>query len=561
MFNTTPASAKAAKSVTFADTQVACSIRATVTFKPPLKTTSGGRTEALRGSASGCTSTDLAAQNVTASIKGTLKASKIRIGCNGFLAGNLSGSLRLKWKGPLKGTKLKIPASTASLVSDAAVVDGSGDWGLVLPGSGVSKVKGGFPGTESVAMNSGLSTAQLAALCSGVGIRSVRLTGIAVLGATSLDAPDGTVDSVDGSTTVGTCGAAGQTGTFNVSAPYRTTFIVNVTAQTSFAFQGVTGPSFANVCVGDFVGANGTDSNATIKASQVFYGCGGGCTTNSWAGYTQDPEIICPYLDSLFSSPCGSVSAVYGSWVVPAVTCQAFDKQLTTNDGLIWVGIDGFPDESGYQLSTSGNQDTVEQTGTTFNCTNGEPSYGCFQEMFPVPANTNCPGQVEPGDNISAQVVAPGSVYGVPQVWQLTLIDSTQNWKWQSDITDAQVGSGFDPDDDTAEWFVEAPLVDNFIVATLPDFGSVTFFDASIDVTPTDQNGAPDGNPAGTWFQLDEDPYQTAEYTLSQPAYSLEASQTVGATPGPMGIYGPPCGDCVVSGPGTYFTVAYTGSS
>ena len=67
----------------------------------------------------------------------------------------------------------------------------------------------------------------------------------------------GTVVSVDGSSTEGTCGVAGNAGSFTLSTRNKTQ-TVNVAPSTVFQAQGVQAPSFHMVCVGDHVQATGT---------------------------------------------------------------------------------------------------------------------------------------------------------------------------------------------------------------------------------------------------------------------------------------------------------------
>jgi hypothetical protein len=67
----------------------------------------------------------------------------------------------------------------------------------------------------------------------------------------------GTVVSVDGSSTEGTCGVAGNAGSFTLSTRSATQ-TVDVAPSTVFSAQGVQTPSFHVVCVGDHVQASGT---------------------------------------------------------------------------------------------------------------------------------------------------------------------------------------------------------------------------------------------------------------------------------------------------------------
>ena len=79
----------------------------------------------------------------------------------------------------------------------------------------------------------------------------------------------GTVASVNGLSTAGACGAPGD-GSFTITDRNGTTFTVNVTSTTMFKVPGVTGPTFANVCVGDKAGAKGDVTGTTVAATDVF---------------------------------------------------------------------------------------------------------------------------------------------------------------------------------------------------------------------------------------------------------------------------------------------------
>jgi hypothetical protein len=80
----------------------------------------------------------------------------------------------------------------------------------------------------------------------------------------------GIVASVNGVTAPGTCGTSGGGGSFTLTGHKGTTFIVNVDpTTTTFADQGVTDPSFANVCVGVDALAKGTVADTTVTADSV----------------------------------------------------------------------------------------------------------------------------------------------------------------------------------------------------------------------------------------------------------------------------------------------------
>jgi len=81
----------------------------------------------------------------------------------------------------------------------------------------------------------------------------------------------GTVASVNGSNGTGSCGTADAAGDFTLTAWKNTiAYTVDVSASTRFRELGATKPSFADVCVGDVVGAVGTISGDTVNATTVY---------------------------------------------------------------------------------------------------------------------------------------------------------------------------------------------------------------------------------------------------------------------------------------------------
>ena len=80
----------------------------------------------------------------------------------------------------------------------------------------------------------------------------------------------GSVASVDGATAAGSCGKADQAGTFTLTQHKSSTPVtVNVDTTTTFMEPGVTSATFANVCVGEFVAAQGTNTNNVVTATKV----------------------------------------------------------------------------------------------------------------------------------------------------------------------------------------------------------------------------------------------------------------------------------------------------
>jgi hypothetical protein len=176
----------------------------------------------------------------------------------------------------------------------------------------------------------------------------------------------------------------------------------------------------------------GSTLDGTVNAAAM--------TSVNWSGYAAagDP---------------GTFTSVSSSWTQPAVTCGA-----TNTFSSFWVGLDG-----------DGTQ-TVEQTGTEADCSNGTAAYSGWWEMFPnAPVFYDNP--VQPGDAMSASVVADGG-----GVFTLTLTDATQNWtqSTQQISQTAQLGS--------AEIIAEAPS--SSTVLPLSDFGTVNFTNVAVDDAP-----------------------------------------------------------------------------
>jgi hypothetical protein len=80
----------------------------------------------------------------------------------------------------------------------------------------------------------------------------------------------GQVDSVNGVSDPGTCGAADTAGTFTLTGFKGESFTVNVDTSTMYAAKDVTDASFANVCVGQLAFAKGGVTGEIVTASAVF---------------------------------------------------------------------------------------------------------------------------------------------------------------------------------------------------------------------------------------------------------------------------------------------------
>jgi hypothetical protein len=239
--------------------------------------------------------------------------------------------------------------------------------------------------------------------------------------------------------------------------------------------------------------AGGTAANATAA------------TSVNWSGYAE-------------AGTPGTFTSVSSSWTEPAVTCSA---QQTFSS--FWVGLDG-----------DGTQ-SVEQTGTEADCTNGAAIYQGWFEMFPnAPVFFNNP--VAPGDTMSASVVANGG-----GAFTLTLSDHTQGWTQTTDQTSttAQLGS--------AEIIAEAPSDTNSVLP-LSNFGTVNFADAMINnaalgtanpagLTMVSAAGVTEATPSavanGGSFSVTWDSSGTAAGAAPASAASASPAPTVPATTSP----------------------------
>ncbi len=162
----------------------------------------------------------------------------------------------------------------------------------------------------------------------------------------------------------------------------------------------------------------------------------------NWAGYAVET--------SLSSPQSGAVSDVKGSWAVPAVNCSVTPSSYSA----FWVGIDGY---------SSG---TVEQTGTSSDCSSGTPKYYAWYEMYPkFPLNLKL--AVSPGDRISAEVNYKGNGFFV-----LTIKDLTKGTSYSTTQRSNNAARS------SAEWIAEAPSSSSGVLP-LSDFGNVQFTNAS----------------------------------------------------------------------------------
>jgi hypothetical protein len=153
-----------------------------------------------------------------------------------------------------------------------------------------------------------------------------------------------------------------------------------------------------------------------------------------WSGYAIDGS---------------NATQVIGTWQEPPATCLPGEKSFSSP----WVGIDG------------DNSNTVEQTGTDTDCSNGTPYYYAWYEMYPK--NTVVlPMTVTPGDIFTGSVAYNGGIF------TLSLTDDTTR------VTATEQIATSKPHRSSVEWIVEGPQG-----GLLTDFGTVPFRSASAAIS------------------------------------------------------------------------------
>ena len=168
-------------------------------------------------------------------------------------------------------------------------------------------------------------------------------------------------------------------------------------------------------------------------------------TSLSWAGYVISNDFAVPPLE---------VRNISASWTVPAVS-----SSLGNCYSSAWIGVGGQSDK------------TLIQAGSEQDSVNGQATYYAWYELLPGFATVVTDITVSPGDVIAVSI---------------TLVDSSTN-EWLIQISDATKGQAFsknvvyDSSRSSGEWIMERPTVDKQL-ASLSDFGSITFGDCSINV-------------------------------------------------------------------------------
>jgi hypothetical protein len=158
-------------------------------------------------------------------------------------------------------------------------------------------------------------------------------------------------------------------------------------------------------------------------------------TSTNWGGYVAASKLSSPKKSS--------VSAAYGTWIVPTLEATLDDSYCA-----IWVGIDGY------------SSPTVEQIGTSHDFVDGQQDDYAWFEMYPGGAYIIDGFPLVPGDVISASVV-----YTSNSTFVLKLYNDTQ----QVFVTiPTQYTKSSTARRQSAEWIVEAPYYNGIL--PLSDF-------------------------------------------------------------------------------------------
>jgi hypothetical protein len=162
-------------------------------------------------------------------------------------------------------------------------------------------------------------------------------------------------------------------------------------------------------------------------------------TSSNWSGY---------------SAINGRYTSVSANWTQPTASCTS-----ATTYSSFWVGLDG------------DGSSTVEQTGTSADCSGGTATYYAWYEMYPkFPANLSL--TIRPGDSISASVTTDG---GGNFTLTITNNSTAQSFTTTQRLRRARLAS--------AEAIAEAPSGSGGVLP-LTNFGTVGFSGTTVNGQP-----------------------------------------------------------------------------
>ncbi len=156
-----------------------------------------------------------------------------------------------------------------------------------------------------------------------------------------------------------------------------------------------------------------------------------------WSGYSVSTSL---------KSPQPTVTEVSGTWIMPSVGATPGNSFSAA-----WIGIGGQFDQS------------LIQTGTEHDVTNGQISYSAWYELLPA-TPVYLTMSVAPGDTITADIRLLDAAVNT---WSISIQDVSNGQTFQTSVQ-------YDSSMLSAEWIVERPTIRNR-VGVLSNFGSVTF--------------------------------------------------------------------------------------
>jgi hypothetical protein len=156
-------------------------------------------------------------------------------------------------------------------------------------------------------------------------------------------------------------------------------------------------------------------------------------TSTNWSGYVAGTNLNSPAQNS--------VSAVYGSWIVPSMIATGGNTYSA-----LWIGIDGY------------NSPTVEQIGTSHNIINGVQQNYAWFEMYPGGSYSINGFPLTSGDIISASVVYSGN-----NIFTMVLSNDTQQVSTTIPTNYTHSSTALRK---SAEWIVEAPYLNSILPLT-----------------------------------------------------------------------------------------------
>lgn len=146
--------------------------------------------------------------------------------------------------------------------------------------------------------------------------------------------------------------------------------------------------------------------------------------SNNWCGYLAASNLASPVPNT--------VTAVYGSWIVPDIKRSNNNRYCS-----IWIGMDGYFDAP------------FEQIGTRHNYINGEEQHSAWFQVSPGNSFTINSFPVNPGDVISASVEYSGN-----NTFTLVINNDTQMVSFPVPTSFTQSSTAPRA---SAAWIIEAP--------------------------------------------------------------------------------------------------------